>query len=197
MRRHTDHREAAGEALVRNVWQRHGRAILAYAGQLTRDHAEAEDIAQEALVHVWRHPDNLDGTRGSARSWLLDVVRNLAADRVSSRPAGALRAGAVPAAVIDDHAEQVVNAMVVAEGVRRLMPKHRVVIDLLYLRGYSVADAAAALAVSTATITTRAYYALRALQGMYPDLARPAIYPRPLAEDAPTDASPADVLVGR
>ncbi|MGC5381526.1 sigma-70 family RNA polymerase sigma factor [Micromonospora sp. DT68] len=197
MRRHTDHREAAGEALVRNIWQQHGRAILAYAGQLTRDHAEAEDIVQEALVHAWRHPDSLNGSRDTVRAWLLDVVRAIVTARACPRPAGALRAGAVPAAVIDDHAEQVVNAMVVAEGVRRLIPKHRVVIDLIYLRGYSVADAAAALAVSTATITTRAYYALRALQGMYPDLAGPANYPRPFVEDAPTDASPADVMVGR
>src|SRR2546430_1955690 len=70
-------REVADEALVRSLFQEHGRAMLAYATQLTRDRAAAEDVVQEALVRAWRHPDSLDSSKGSVRGWLLTVVRNI------------------------------------------------------------------------------------------------------------------------
>src|SRR6201991_2931156 len=78
-------REVADEALVRSLFQEHGRAMLAYATQLTRDRAAAEDVVQEALVRAWRHPDSLANGKGSVRGWLLTVVRNIVVDQVRAR----------------------------------------------------------------------------------------------------------------
>ncbi|PMR59699.1 RNA polymerase [Verrucosispora sp. ts21] len=188
MRRSDDQRAAPHEALVRQIWQEHGRAMLAYAVQVTGNRADAEDVVQETLIHAWRHAHHLSARRDSTRTWLLTVVQDIVAARPRAGSAGTRRAGTEPSDVtaLHDHAEQVVDAMVVAEGVRRLIPKHRVVIELIYLRGYSLADAADALGLSTDTVKTRAYYALRALQGMYPDLPRSASRSRPLVEDTET-----------
>nr|BFE77045.1 hypothetical protein GCM10020092_103460 [Actinoplanes digitatis] len=91
--------------------------MLAYATQLTRDRAAAEDVVQEALVRAWRHPDSLVNGKGSVRGWLLTVVRNIVTDQVRARRARAteVRESPIEAAVEGDHAEQVVNSMVVVD----------------------------------------------------------------------------------
>jgi DNA-directed RNA polymerase specialized sigma24 family protein len=47
----------ADEALIRSVFEEHGRALLAYATRLLGDRQTAEDVVQEALVRAWRHPE--------------------------------------------------------------------------------------------------------------------------------------------
>lgn len=78
---------AADEALIRSLYEEHGRALLAYATRLTGDRAAAEDVVQETLVRAWRHPDALVNGKGSVRGWLLTVARNLVTDRVRARAA--------------------------------------------------------------------------------------------------------------
>src|SRR3954469_6262127 len=115
------HREVADEALVRALFQEHGRAMLAYATQLTRDRAAAEDVVQEALVRALRHPDSLVNGKGSVRGWLLTVVRNIVTDTVRARRA---RPAEVPESPTDpaverDHADQVVASVVVVDALNR------------------------------------------------------------------------------
>lgn len=39
--------------------------------------AQAEDLAQETLLRVWRKADQFDPARGSASSWIFTIARNL------------------------------------------------------------------------------------------------------------------------
>src|SRR5882724_2910718 len=73
------------EALVRSLYEEHGRSLLAYATRLTGDHAAAEDVVQETLVRAWRHADDLENGKGSVRGWLLTVARNIVVDRARAR----------------------------------------------------------------------------------------------------------------
>lgn len=45
----------------------------------------AEDIAQQAFERAWRHAGLYDSRRGSVRTWLTTIVRNLAVDAVRVR----------------------------------------------------------------------------------------------------------------
>jgi RNA polymerase sigma-70 factor (ECF subfamily) len=82
-------REVADEALVRQMFDEHGNAMLTYATRLTGDRGAAEDVFQEALVRAWRHPDGLSKGKCNARTWLLSVVDNVVTgeDAVRGRPA--------------------------------------------------------------------------------------------------------------
>jgi RNA polymerase sigma-70 factor, ECF subfamily len=159
-------REVADEALVRSLFAEHGRAMLAYATQLTKDRAAAEDVVQEALVRAWRHPESLVNGKGSVRGWLLTVIRNIVTDQIRARNARApeVRESPVDVPSDEDHAEQVVNAMVVVDALSRLSAEHREVLEQLYLQGCTVTEAAKALGIPPGTVKSRSFYALRALR---------------------------------
>ncbi|MFF7213823.1 sigma-70 family RNA polymerase sigma factor [Streptomyces sp. NPDC008238] len=159
-------RGTSDEALVRALYEEHGRALLAYATRLTGDRAAAEDVVQETLIRAWRHPDALLNGKVSVPGWLLTVARDIITDRYRARAARATEVAASTAAppVERDHAEAVVDAVVVMEALERLSADHRDVLYVLYFRGQSVAEAARTLGIPPGTVKSRSHYALKALR---------------------------------
>ncbi|MCG6498332.1 sigma-70 family RNA polymerase sigma factor [Kitasatospora sp. A2-31] len=165
-------RGAADEALIRTLYEQHGGALLAYAIRLTGDRAAAEDAVQETLIRAWRNPEALTEARGSVRSWLLTVERNLITDRFRARAARPVEVAEVSeqsatVPVQRDHAEGVVEALVMTEALEQLSPEHRDVLRSIYFQQLSVAEAAEQLGVPAGTVKSRAHYALRALKRSY------------------------------
>lgn len=61
----------------------HKDRVHSYATMMLRDPAEAQDVAQEALVRLWQHRTTVE-ERG-ARLWLLRTAHNLCIDRIRKR----------------------------------------------------------------------------------------------------------------
>jgi RNA polymerase sigma factor (sigma-70 family) len=61
------------------------RRVYGLALTITHDVAQAEDVAQEALLRAWRHGATYDPRRGSVATWLLTITRNLAIDATRVR----------------------------------------------------------------------------------------------------------------
>ncbi|HEX3650588.1 MAG TPA: sigma-70 family RNA polymerase sigma factor [Pseudonocardiaceae bacterium] len=156
----------ADEALVRSVYEEHGRALLAYATRLTGDSAMAEDIVQETLVRAWKHPEVLVNGKGSVRGWLLTVARNIITDRARARSVRPVEVAESPVTppVARDHADSVVDSMVVIEALHQLSGHHRDVLIELYFRGRSVTETADVLGIPPGTVKSRSHHALRALR---------------------------------
>ncbi len=137
-------RESSDEALIRTLYQEHGRSLLAYATRLTGDRAAAEDVVQETLIRAWKHADSMVNEKGSVRGWLLTVARNIITDRVRARAVRPQEVAESPATppVERDHAQGVVDSM------------------------STVQETAAALGVPPGTVKSRSYYALRAMRAV-------------------------------
>jgi RNA polymerase sigma-70 factor (ECF subfamily) len=67
------------------LYERHSRAVYSVSRRLAGDQREAEDLAQEAFVKVWRSAGGYRAERGSVRTWIFSVLRNEAIDRLRSR----------------------------------------------------------------------------------------------------------------
>lgn len=71
---------AAFQVLV----DRHLAAVVGVARRMLRDEAEAEDIAQEALLKLWQGGSRLEIGASGVRPWLRRVATNLCIDRIRS-----------------------------------------------------------------------------------------------------------------
>ena len=59
--------------------------ILGYAARLLNDRAEAEDVAQEAMLRLWRVAPNWRQGEAKVSTWLYRVTTNLCTDRLRVR----------------------------------------------------------------------------------------------------------------
>jgi RNA polymerase sigma factor (sigma-70 family) len=75
------------EAAAVTFTRRYQRRLFGLAYSMTSDAGVAEDVAQEAMIRVWRHAPVFDPRRGSVTSWVLTITRNLAIDALRLRRA--------------------------------------------------------------------------------------------------------------
>jgi RNA polymerase sigma-70 factor (ECF subfamily) len=73
--------ERSGLVFVRRYQHR----LYGLALAVVLDSSEAEDVAQEAFIRIFRHAQVFDARRGSVSSWALTITRNLAIDSLRLR----------------------------------------------------------------------------------------------------------------
>lgn len=59
--------------------------ILGYAGRMLSDRAEAEDVAQEAMLRLWKLAPEWRQGEAKVSTWIYRVVANLCTDRLRAR----------------------------------------------------------------------------------------------------------------
>ncbi|WP_439121607.1 sigma-70 family RNA polymerase sigma factor [Marivita sp.] len=82
---------AAGDTdAARSLATAYTPLVFAHAFRMLNDRAEAEDVAQDAMLRLWRQAPGWDAQGGaSVRTWLYRVTANLCIDRLrKTRPDG-------------------------------------------------------------------------------------------------------------
>jgi RNA polymerase sigma-70 factor (ECF subfamily) len=67
------------------LYANHADSARALACRLLYDRGEAEDVVQDVFLTLWTRPACFDPGRGTARAWLLAVVRNRSLDHLRRR----------------------------------------------------------------------------------------------------------------
>lgn len=165
---------AAAEALVR----RHLARMVGFARRMLNDPAEAEDVAQEVFLRVWREAPNWRPGAAKFETWMHRVALNLCYDRLRRRretpdpDAGAMVADGAPLASEAWLAEQ--RATRVRAALAELPERQRAAITLVHFEERTNIEAAAMLEVSVdalESLLARGRRAMRAaLAGVASDL---------------------------
>jgi RNA polymerase sigma-70 factor, ECF subfamily len=165
-RRPTSSSTASDEALVKSLYEEHGRALLAYVTRVTGDRTLAEDVLQETLIRAWRHAGSLTESAGSIRGWLFTVARNVMTDRMRARAVRPVEVAESPMTVPveRDHADRVVDSVVAMEALEHLSEEHRTVLVEIYFQGRSVAETAEHLGIPAGTVKSRSHNAMKNLR---------------------------------
>jgi RNA polymerase sigma-70 factor (ECF subfamily) len=155
------------EELMRALYRDHAGPLLGFVLHLVGgDRQRAEDVVQETLVRAWRHADQLDPKAGSLRPWLVTVARRIVIDghrRAAARPPET-DPGPLELLPAEDELDRALRMMAITDALGSLTRAHREVVVETYLKGRSVAEAAAELGIPEGTVKSRVYYALRSLR---------------------------------
>ena len=79
------------EAAFAQLYDATAARAFGLAVRVVRDPAQAEEVAQEAFLEIWRTASRFDQDKGSAVSWILTLVHRKAVDRVRSAEASTRR----------------------------------------------------------------------------------------------------------
>ncbi|HSS13335.1 MAG TPA: sigma-70 family RNA polymerase sigma factor [Rhizomicrobium sp.] len=72
--------EARDRAAFQELFEHFAPRVKAYAMKLGAPSQAAEDLAQEAMLTVWRKAGLFDPSRASASTWIFTIARNLRID---------------------------------------------------------------------------------------------------------------------
>jgi RNA polymerase sigma-70 factor (ECF subfamily) len=164
-------RVAGGDRTAFNALaRRHAGAVIRLATHVLRNRAEAEDIAQDALLRVWTNAPRWKPV-AKFRTWLTRIVVNLCLDRKRRAPLLPLDAAgdiADPRPDASARYESDQDERRLAAAIAEMPPRQRAAIALTYGEGLSNADAAEILETSVSALETllvRAKASLRAKLG--------------------------------
>src|SRR5277367_6569847 len=141
---------------------------LAYrvARGVLRNSADAEDVAQEALVRAYRRFDRLrDRTR--FRGWLVRIAFRLAIDRARSSKRREVRetlwSQSAPRPSTEDLAATSEFREHLARAMEELPERHRLVLLLAAMQGHTLEEVAAMLGLPIGTVKSRLFFARKQL----------------------------------
>ena len=156
----------------RYIVERYGSMLHGTAYLMTRNHAIAEELSQEALILAWRGIKGFKG--GSLKAWLAKILVNKSVSQSRRKDFGAMDiddpSTPQPMASQSDDPAAATQTVLEQERVRaalEVLPEdQREVVTLRFFSELSVAETAEALGIREGTVKSRLSRAMDRLRGV-------------------------------
>tara|TARA_S200002703_G_scaffold24119_1_gene20929 strand:- start:617 stop:1255 length:639 start_codon:yes stop_codon:yes gene_type:complete len=150
--------------------------VKAYMFRFGGNSETAEELAQEAMMQVWRKAHLFDPSKAAASTWIFTIARNLRIDRFRQRKH--IEVDDSDTALIvdtDPLADEVVSrdehAVLVKAAMEELPTDQKIVVELSFFEDCSHSEIAERLDIPLGTVKSRLRLALGKMRGGLEDLA--------------------------
>jgi len=159
------HEKIAVEAL----YDMYSSSLYGVISRIITDTAVAEDVLQETFVKIWHSFASYSTEKGRLFTWMVNIARNLAIDKLRSKDFKNQNKNQeleINVTFIDEQRNTVYKPELlgVKELVQTLKPEQKLILELVYFKGYTHVEAADELGIPLGTIKTRLRMAIQELR---------------------------------
>jgi len=152
------------------LYDNYSGAIYTIINQVVSDKDTANDVMQEVFVNIWRKINTYDATKGRLFTWMLNIARNAAIDKVRSK---GYRDNQRNQPITEGEDKGMVmssNPAVSDVGLKKVLTtlneEYRKLIDLSYFQGFTHEEIAKMMGIPLGTVKTRIRTAISQLRKM-------------------------------
>jgi RNA polymerase sigma-70 factor (ECF subfamily) len=148
------------EKAFSKIYSMYSEAIFGIIYSIVLDNDVAEEVQQDVFIKVWDNSSSYDIEKGRFFTWLLNIARNAAIDKIRSKSYKNTKKNLSTSNFVDilsgsDSLNQKTNAIGIKKFVDALKPACIKIIDLLFFKGYTQVEAAETLEIPLGTLKTR------------------------------------------
>lgn len=153
------------------LYDNYSGALAGVIHAIIPDEETVRDVLQEVFVNIWRKIQLYDSSKGRLFTWMMNVARNAAIDKIRSRSYQETKKNlSVPDNPEGDPIGGVTVQQIADVGLKKILTKlkeeHRLLIDLSYFQGYTHEEISKILDIPLGTVKTRIRSALTHLRNM-------------------------------
>ncbi len=120
----------------------------------------AEEVLQDVFLKIWGKFDNYDEAKGKLFTWMVNIARNQAIDKTRSKEISKeKKTTAIEKSVntieAENFVEQHAETIGVIDLLKDLSDDQKIVVEYLYLKGYTQQELSDELAIPLGTVKTR------------------------------------------
>ena len=132
----------------------------------------AEDLLQETFVKIWNAAASYDESKGRLFTWMVNIARNLSIDKTRSKDfRNHSKTEDIENIVlsVDTGSTTSINpeTLGLKDLVDKLKPEQKIILDLVYFRGFTHVEAAEELDIPLGTVKTRLRNAIMTLRKVF------------------------------
>ena len=147
------------------LYDNYSGALYGIIHSIIAEAETANDILQDVFVNIWKKIDSYDPAKGRLFTWMLNIARNAAIDKIRSK---SFRDGLKNQPISENVDINVgqgpihpsINDVGLKKVISRLKEEQRVLIDLSYFQGFTHEEIAKAMNIPLGTVKTRIRSAL-------------------------------------
>ena len=154
--------------VVEVLYDNYGAALYGIILNVVHDEATAADLLQTVFLKIWRNRARFDAAKGRLFTWMLNIARRTAIDKVRSKGyKNRQKTQPLDNTVYDnDRLKYTLSPELIGikDTLQHLDPKYRIVLDYIYFKGYTFKELSEELDIPMGTAKSRARIALRELR---------------------------------
>ena len=150
------------------LYDHYSGALYGIIRQILGEAELSNDVLQESFIRIWRGMDSYDENKGRLFTWMLNIARNAAIDKVRSK--GFQQSLKQQSLGDQEYRHPVVTTEMDDFGLKKILSQLKdeqgLLIDLSYYQGYTHEQIAKALDIPLGTVKTRIRSALTQLRSL-------------------------------
>lgn len=150
------------------LYDNYSGALFNIINQVVADKEIAADVLQEVFINIWRKIDSYDASKGRLFTWMLNIARNAAIDKIRSK---GFRDGLKNQSLTEDlsafntfSVKQNIDDYGLRKIVNGLKDEQKILVELSYFQGFTHEEIAKSLNIPLGTVKTRIRSALTQLR---------------------------------